>query len=662
MFPRALRFFSLLSLALPAFAQVPATSVVPASPANATFPANQADRTDRADDAGMSPSAPAPATAAAPAEPSFTPTWETQRFARTYTLGIPAPRGLITDRNGNPLAQTRLSQNLAINFPTPPNFTDAQALQFVHRQIADADSILQRPVRISDELILRFYHNRGVLPMDIAQDLLPEEIARFKKQKNPALTLRPVYQRFYPNGSLAAHIIGYAGRTARQADGPIQNNDLLWPDSEGREGLEATFNAQLAGRPGQMNFAFDATGKKATEKVVVQPLPGATVVTTLDENIQRLCEKALQEGAKRGAIVVMDPNSGEILAMASWPSYNLNAFVPSVSPETFKALNEDPNIPLLPRAFRSAYPPGSTFKVIVGLAALQSKAITPKDEFSGPASMQIGNMTFRNWKKTDAGMLTLHGAIEQSCDTWFYQVGIKTGADPIVEMAAKCGLGMRTGIPLRAEAEGRVPTSDYMKKTYGRKFLNGDLANLSIGQGDLLVTPLQMARAMGAVGNGGTLYQAQLVKLVQTVDNQVLTAYSSRIKDQMDADPALLEEMRKAMIDAVTGGYGTAHKAAVENVKVAGKTGTAQWGPKNNERCAAWFAGFVPAEKPIYSFAAIYEGDPKKSAHGGEYAAPMIGKVMRELFKDQASPKSKKKKKGKEPEPTPTPQPEEEAD
>ncbi len=595
-------------------------------------------------------------------EETFTPTWETQKRARTYTLGIPAPRGLITDRNGSPLAQTRLSQNLAINFPTPPTFTDSQAIHFARQVIGEAELLLKRKIRVTDELIVKYYRNRGALPMDILQDLPPDEIARMKKQTNPALGLHAVYQRFYPNGGMAAHVIGYAGRTGRQADGPIQNNDMLWVDSEGREGLELTFNAQLAGRPGQMNFAFDANGKKASEKVVVQPSPGATVITTLDENIQRLCEKALQEGAKRGAIVVMDPNTGEILAMASWPTFNLNSFVPSPSAETFKALNDDPDIPLLPRAFRSAYPPGSTFKIVVGLAALESETISKDDEFSGPVSMEIGNMTFRNWKKTDSGMLNFHGALEQSCDTWFYQVGIKTGADPIIDMAAKCGLGSKTGIPLRSEAEGRVPTTEYMKKTYGRKFLNGDLANLSIGQGDLLVTPLQMARAMAAVGNGGTLYQAQLVKQVQTVDSQILTAYNPRVKEQLNLSPEILAEVKKAMIDAVTGGFGTAHKAAVENIKIAGKTGTAQWGPKNNERNAAWFAGFIPADKPVYSFAAIYESDPKKSAHGGEFAAPMIGKVMRELFKDKASPKSKKKRKSREAEPPPAPKEEESQD
>ncbi len=582
-------------------------------------------------------------TNAASSENTLTPTWETQKQARTYFLQIPAPRGQITDRNGNPLAQTRVSQNLALNFPTPPDLGDSAALSFAREQIRAAQALLGRPITVSDEFILKHYRNRGILPLDIVQDLKPEEIEKFRAQSPPNLSLHPVYQRFYPNGRLAAHIIGYAGRAGRTPDGPIQNNEMLWPNAEGREGLEQTFNEQLNGKVGQMNIAFDATGHKASERISIPPLPGCNVVTTIDENIQRLCELALEKGAKRGAIVITDPNNGDVLAMASWPVFNPNVFVPTISPEVFKNLQDDPNIPMYPRAFRSAYPPGSTFKVIVGIAALESGTITKDDEFSGPASMQIGNMTFRNWKKTDSGMLNFRQALTQSCDTWFYKVGIKTGPEWITDWSFKFGLGLKTGIPLKAEAEGRVPTNEYMKKVYGRKLLDGDMANFSIGQGDLLTSPLQMAQAMAAVGNGGTLYKARLVRQVQTLDGKIVAAYDPLIKGTLDISPAILAEVKKAMIDVVSGGSGTAHKAQIDGVDIAGKTGTAQWGPKNRERNAAWFVGFAPAEKPRYAFAAVYEGDVHQSAHGGDYAAPMIKKVLIELFKDD-KPKKRAKK------------------
>ncbi|SRR5579862_100242 len=575
------------------------------------------------------------------------PSWETQRQARTYLLDIPAPRGLITDGKGTPLAQTRVGYNLALEFPGPDE-TDTALLIFAHETMEAVRKVVDRPFIVSDAQILKHYRNRGLLPLDIVRDLPPSGVEAIQQAAIPHITLHPVYQRFYPNGPLAGAVIGYAGKSGRALDGPIQNNELLWPEAEGREGIEQAFNAQLTGKVGQMNLAFDANGIKTGEKIVLPPQPGYNVITTLDADIQRMAEQALEKGAKRGAVVILDPNNGDVLALASWPTFNPNVFVPAISPEAFKALANDPNIPLLPRAYRSAYPPGSTFKVIVGLAALESGAIKPDSEFSCPAALQVGNRTFHNWKKTGAGMLNFVEALTQSCDTYFYQVGIKTGSKPIDEWAVKAGLGAKTGIPIFGEAEGRVPTDEYMEKVYGRKLLNGDIANLAIGQGDLLVTPLQLAQAMGAIGNGGALYQTRLVRQVQTLDSRVVTAYEVRLKGNLDIKPEILAQIKKGMVGVVSGRNGTASAARIDNVSVAGKTGTAQWGPKNHERTAAWFAGFAPADKPKYAFAALYEGAAGLSdVHGGVYAAPLVAKVLRELFKDQSKTKPDKKKKGR---------------
>ena len=593
------------------------------------------------------PAPPAPAPAAAVPAPS----WETQKHARTYVLAIPGPRGQITDRNGNPLAQTRVSYNLALGFPTPLTMTDPEVLAFAQQQVMAARTVTGRPISLTQEQVLKHYKNRGVVPMLIAQDLKPPELENYHRTKAQHLSLLPVYQRYYPNGQMAGHIIGYAGRAGRMPDGPMQNNELLWPDAVGREGLEQSFDDQLQGKNGQYNISFDPSGKKSSEQISIPPQPGYNVVTTIDQDLQRLCENVLEKGVKRGALVLIDPNNGDILAMASWPTINPNAFIPTISPEAFKALNDDPNIPLIPRAYRSSYPPGSVFKVPVALAALQEHVIALDDEFSCPPALEIGNLTFRNWKKTDSGSLNFRGALTQSCDTWFYQVGIKTGAQRMVDWALKMGFGSRTGIPLSAEAGGRIPTDEYMKKAHGRKMGQGDLANFSIGQGDVEVTPLQMAQAMATVGNGGTLYQARLVKQVQSIDGQIVTAYPVRARGELGIEPKIMKEMRRAMSDVVSSPSGTAGKASVPNVQVAGKTGTAQWGPKHKERTAAWFAGFAPAEKPKYAFAAVYESDVSNSddIHGGSHAAPLIGKVMREVFKNEAkAEKTKKKKKGDE--------------
>src|SRR5207302_1622107 len=490
-----------------------------------------------------------PSPSTSPEEETIIPTFETQKLARSYILDIPWPRGQSTDRTGLPLAQNKITYNLAISFPTPLDFTDAKALAFAREKIDKAAKLTGRSIKISDDAILRHYHNRGILPLEIAQNLSKSEYEGIKDRSKDFLVVRPIYVRTYPNGKIAGQIIGYTGKTGRNLDGIIDNHETLWPETEGRDGLEQTFNELLAGKHGEYKLTFDKDGRKTSEKVIKSAVPGNNIVTTLDLRLQQLAEKALESKAKRGAIVIVDPTEGDILAMASWPTYDPNLFVPSISAAKFKQLQDDPDLPLLPRAFRSAYPPGSTFKL---------------------------------------------------------------------------GFGAKCGIPLRGEAEGRIPNDEYMKATHGRKLLNGDIANLSIGQGDTQVTPLQMAQAMAIVANGGRFYQTRLVRQVQSLDHDVVTAYQLREKRSLDVSSATMEEVRAGMIEVVNGPNGTGHGAQMAGGEVAGKTGTAQWGPKNKERTAAWFAGFLPAEEPKYAFAAVYEGDVGSRVHGGTTAAPMI--------------------------------------
>jgi penicillin-binding protein 2 len=578
---------------------------------------------------------PAPSASASSEEETIIPTFETQKLARTYILDVPAPHGQITDRNGAPLAQNRLSYNLVINFPTPLDFSDTQAVSFARQKIDKASDLLGRKLRVSDDAILRHYRNRGIMPLEIAQNLSQQEYEKIKDQLPAGVMVRPVYVRIYPNGKVAGQIIGYTGKTGRNPDGIVDNHETLWPETEGREGLEQTFNGMLTGKHGEYKLTFDKDGRKTSEKLITPPEPGYNVVTTLDLHLQQLAEKALEAKAKRGAMVIIDPNNGDILALASWPTYDPNLFVPSISADQLKALQDDPNIPLLPRAYRSSYPPGSTFKIAVGIAALESHAVYPDDQYECVPSIQIGNVTFHNWKKSNRGALNFVQALTESCDTWFYQVGIKTGSAPIIDWALKLGFGAKCGIPLRGEAEGRIPNDQYMKATHGRKLLNGDIANMSIGQGDIQVTPLQMAQAMGVVANGGTLYQTRLVQQVQTFDGQIASAYQVRAKRTLDFSAETLDQLRTGMIDVVNGGGGTAHQASLDNVEVAGKTGTAQWGPKNKERTAAWFSGFLPADQPRYAFAAVYEGDVGSKVHGGSAAAPMIADVFKDVYQGQ---------------------------
>lgn len=573
------------------------------------------------------------------------PTWETQKQARTYLLHVPAPRGQITDRHGAPLAQTRVAYNLGLSFPTPLEFTDLQAVHFARRQILTAQELLGRQFNVTDDQLIQHYNNRGILPLILAEDLSQEDIARVSRGLGTGLKLEPAYVRHYPLGPIAAHIIGYTGRLAPLSVKPIENKDLIFPDSEGREGLEQVFDSQLRGTPGVLNLTLNAEGKRTTERVVQQPVPGDNVVTTLDLKVQKACEDALAKSGRRGAVVMIDPKTGEILGMSSRPSFDPNTFIPVIRPDVFAKLNDDPSFPLLPRAFRSAYPPGSTFKTFVGLAALQSGLITPETKVSCPGGVQVGNFYFRNHRSGHSGNLTLAQALAQSCNTWFYQVGLKIGAEPIIQWSHALGLGKRTGIPLRAEARGNIPDDDYMLRVHKRQILQGDVANISIGQGDILITPLQMAQAMGVIADAGTFHQTRLVKQVQSIDNKVVGAYPDRIMAELNISEENLEDLRKGLVMVTSHGTGTGRRAAtVKNVKVAGKTGTAQWGPVRKKRNAACFAGFAPADDPLYAFAVVVEGNPGESVAGGATAAPVIGDVLATLLKDYKPPVKEEEK------------------
>lgn len=573
---------------------------------------------------------------------TIAPAWETRTEFRTYYFEIPAPRGLITDRNGEPLAQSRVAYHLALAFPTGAAMTDAQVVDFARQNLSAAADLLRRPIELTTVQLLDHYRERRILPMDLATYLAPEEVDRIKPRLSGYLTLRPVYTRVYPQGRLAAHIIGYVGKTGKQAEGPIQNNEALWPGLEGRDGLEKIFNDKLTGKNGVLNMTFDAQGKKVSESVLQSPVPGDNVVTTLDLKLQRDCEAALAAGCKRGAMVFLSPQTGDILAIASWPSFDPNIFVPSISAADFERLDKDPDQPLIPRAFRASYPAGSTYKLVIATAALQDGVIRKDEEINAPATFQIGNIIMGNSKAKDFGMLNVDRAFTMSINTWFYQVGIRCGAERVIDWSQRFGFGRKTGITLEDEDPGNLPTNEYMKRVHKRRLAEGDVANLSIGQGDLLVTPIQMAQAYASIANGGTLLAVRLVQQIQNVENRVVGAYPPRAKSELGISEATHQTIKEAMIHVVNGGGGTAHRAAVPGVTVAGKTGTAQWGGtdkhKEKQRYAAWFAGFAPAENPVYAFAALYESERGQSGiHGGRYAAPMIGRVLKENLK--AEPK-----------------------
>ena len=333
-------------------------------------------------------------------------------------------------------------------------------------------------------------------------------------------------------------------------------------------------------------------------------------------------------------MVVIDVITGEVLVMASRPSFDLNHFIPGISDNEFKALQDDPAQPLFGRAFQSAYPPASSFKPVIALAALNNGTVSENSTIDCPASIQVGNHVFNNWSKTPEGPINVRRALARSCNPWFYQVGIKVGPTAFLSLARQLGYGERSGLPLIGETAGLVPNDAWMLKNERRRILDGDTANLSIGQGSLLASPLQVAQAMAGIANGGALPRLQLISQIQDTRGRVVKVNVPERKHWLGVDAKAVEVVREGMADVVNSGYGTGGSGALSYTQLCGKTGTAQWGPKAKNQNLAWFAGFLPKDNPRYAFAVLYEGRPGEIISGGHMAAPMVRNFF-EPIKDE---------------------------
>ena len=568
----------------------------------------------------------------------------TRKDARAITLKIPAPRGQIVDRYGSPLAQNRVAYQVALQFR---QFEDADqnfVLNWARTRLDTLQTLVKSTTPKTDEEIHDHYRHRRWLPLLVSGQISEKEAREIETKLPSGLILHPVYRRSYPEGELAAHIIGYSGSVGKLPTGPINFNDPLWEESEGRAGFEKLFNTQLTGEPGMKRLLFDEQGNKLLEEQVKRPRPGGTLVTTLDLGWQKLAEETLRKGCRRGAFVVIDVVTGEVLVMASRPSFDLNAFIPGINEADFKVLNEDPSQPLFGRAFQSAYPPASAYKPIVALAALNNGTVTATSEIYCPAAMTIGRTEFKNWSKTAEGSINVKRAIARSCNTWFYQVGIDVGPSAFLNLSRRLGLGERTGLPLVGETPGLVPNDEWMMKNEKRRILDGDTANMSIGQGSLLASPLQVAQAMAGIANGGALPKLQLVRQVQDTRGRVVQAAIPQRKNWLGVDEKAVATVQDGMKDVVSGGGGTGQSAQLSYTTLCGKTGTAQWGPPAKNQRLAWFAGFLPRDNPRYAFAVLYEGRPGEKVSGGRMAAPMVKKFfegIKDDIKDTIAPPKK---------------------
>ena len=560
--------------------------------------------------------------------------------ARTTTLSIPAPRGQITDRYGKPFAQTKVVWYPALQYAHFEKADKEYVVKWARKRIDHANQVFGMQWNVSDDALWDHYRNRRWMPMPVTRVVSQSMKSKMEKQLIDGLIMHPVYIRHYPQGRCAAHIIGYVGSQGKLEKGPMNHGDPLFERAEGRSGLEKIYNENLTGREGLLRQDYNGEGGLVLKKYEGRPKPGGTIVTTLDLEWQKHAEKVLQSHCERGAFVVIDIHNGDVLAMASRPGFNLNDFIPFITTEKYGKLRDNPGKPLFARAFQGAYPPASTFKPVVAVTALTNKDIYAKQLIDCPAKIKIGNHWFNNWSKIPEGHIGVKRAMARSCNPWFYKVGIKAGPTAFLSVAKRLGFGSKTGLPLVAETSGLIPNNEWMKKHHGRRLTDGDTANLAIGQGVMLASPLQVAQAMAGIGSGGALPQLRLVKQVQNVSGRVLVANDPDRRNFLNLDPEAVDLVRRGMKDVVHADYGTGKKGSLSFTILCGKTGTAQWGPSGLNQGLAWFSGFFPYDNPRYAFAALYEGKPHEPVSGGRKAAPMV-RAFFENFKTQIKSQTK---------------------
>ncbi|BCX50081.1 beta-lactamase [Haloferula helveola] len=545
-----------------------------------------------------------------------------RKNARIISLKIPAPRGPIIDREGHPFAQNRVAYQLAVQYEQFENEDRAAVIAWGRQRVELAKAFYESVREPTDDELYEHYRHRRWLPFYISEPLDPETAEGFRSKLTRGLELMAVYERYYPEKSLASHIVGYTGSVGKLPTGPINLNEPMWELSEGRAGFEKIFNNELEGQPATLRLLFNEEGEMLLREQKGQPRAGGAVVSTLNMRWQKRAEKVLDQHSKRGAMVVIDVATGEVLVLASKPGFDLNQWIPGISETEYAKLREDPDKPLYARAFQGVYPPASSFKPIIALAALNDGTINERTTINCPAYVSYGNHKLWNWSKSPYGDLSVIPAIKWSNNPWFAQVGNRVGSGTFLSLARRLGYGTTSGLDLIGEESGLMPTPEWVRKTYGRPITEGDAANWSIGQGAVLATPLQVAQAMAGIANGGALPKLHLMMQVQDSYGRVIRTAQPERRHWLGVDAEAIRIVREGMRQVVDGGTG--RSAGLSWTEVCGKTGTGQWGPERKKQGVAWFAGFLPAEEPRLAFACLYEGRPGEKVSGGRNAAPMV--------------------------------------
>jgi len=546
---------------------------------------------------------------------------------------IPAPRGIIFDRNGNILVDNYPSFSLSI---TPEDVPDSKAI------LEGLSHLIDTPVENFMEKLDNASDYPPFKPVRLKADLNKKEIAVIETNKLdlPGITIDIEPKRFYLHENLAAHLIGYIGKISKSELRSKAYADYNMSDILGKYGIEYKYESLLRGKEGGRQIEVDAAGRELRVLGKLAPTPGKNIYLTIDSHLQKVVENLLVD--KKGCVVAIDPNSGEVLAMASSPTFNPNQFSKGISFEEWHELITNPYHPLENKAIQGQYPPGSIFKIITAIAALEEQVITTETEIYCKGFYRLGRRNFRCWKRPGHGYVKLHKAIVESCDTFFYQVGKELGVDRIASYSFLFGLGEKTGISLANEKKGLVPTKKWKLKTYKYPWQGGETLSVAIGQGFVSVTPIQMVNLVSAVANCGIIYRPQIVKRIESTNHDIIREFPPEILIKLPFKSTTFDIMKNALSGVVNEPRGTGKRTKIKGVIVAGKTGTAQVvGMKDDDenideesipfrlRDHAWFVAFAPVEKPEIAVVVLVE----HGGHGSSSAAPLAKEIILESLK-----------------------------
>ncbi len=556
---------------------------------------------------------------------------------RIALIPIVPNRGVITDRNGIVLARNYSAFTLEI---TPSRVPDLEAAIDALATVIDIQpKDRKRFKRVMDEA-------KNFESIPIRTRLTDAEVAKFAAQRYrfPGIEVKARLFRQYPLGNVASHALGYIGR--------ITDRDLKWieevekqanykgTDHIGKNGLEQRYEFELHGETGYEEVEIDAGGRALRSLKRIPPVSGNNLTLTLDAKLQEITEQAF--GDRKGALVAIDPTTGGILALVSNPTYDPNLFVDGITPDNWKELNEHPSKPMVNRAINGAYPPGSTFKPFMALAALEMGKRTPNQTISDPGYFNFGNHQFRDDKKGGHGSVDMYKSIVHSCDTYYYMLANDMGIDNIAKFMAQLGLGERTGVDLgrdgASESKGILPSQEWkrqrFKKPEQQKWYAGETISIGIGQGYNAYTPIQLAQATAVVANNGVMFRPHIVgHITDAKTGEKRPVEPQPIRD-LHLKPQNIEVIRRAMVGVNKEGTG-ARAFAGAAYESAGKTGTAQvyslkgaeykaHSVKKELRDHALFIAYAPADKPTIALAVLVEN----GGFGAQSAAPIARMVM----------------------------------